>query len=72
MGEMRKTSPELCKKCKHNYGQISLQGHVYIGCRYVLNTTHSRGCKYGECDKFEKGKPKTEDDRKTPQPIRKN
>ena len=54
MGEMHKTSPAYCGKCKYSYGG----GYFNTICdRYlVLGIGNRRGCPVGWCDKFE---PKT-------------
>ena len=57
MGRIRKTSKELCLKCKHHSGGM---GKCLI-CNYYINTGKRRGCKIGECDKFEKGREKKDD-----------
>lgn len=52
MGKMRKTSKELCEKCKYHYGG----DNALICCDYFIRTGNRRNCVVGKCDKFEKGK----------------
>lgn len=51
LGELVKTCTELCSCC--NYG-TRMGGDSLIVCDYYLMTKKLRGCKSGECDKFEK------------------
>ena len=50
---MIKTSPELCSTCKYSW---TTSTENYIVCQYILIKHERRGCKLGECDKYEKGK----------------
>lgn len=54
MGQILKTNIHLCRKCKYSYGG---KGGTLICC-YYLRTFKRRGCKVGECDKFEEGENK--------------
>lgn len=49
MGEMIKTSSKVCRSCV--YGCRT--ANIYT-CDYLLMTNKRRGCKYGECDKYER------------------
>jgi hypothetical protein len=57
-GELVKTSNALCYLCKYN----AILSGTYVICDYFLITHNIRGCKCGECNKFEmltrKKKPK--------------
>lgn len=50
MGEMKKTSPEYCKKCIYSYSTTSIGTTV---CNYLNDTDKLRNCPVGWCDKFE-------------------
>ena len=50
---MHKTSDRLCKSCIYSK---NMQAGTLIVCDYFLMTNKMRGCKVGECDKYEKGK----------------
>lgn len=53
-GRMIKTSKELCESCIYSV----TFGANYSVCDYLEKTGKSRGCKAGECDKYEKRKGK--------------
>lgn len=50
-GELVTTSDALCSYCR--YG-LSMRGGGLRVCDYYLMTKKLRGCKCGECDKFER------------------
>lgn len=50
-GALFKTSVDICANCKHG---SSMSGGSYFTCDYYLNTGKMRGCRQGECDKFDK------------------
>ena len=55
MGEMQKTSIRLCKTCVYSR---TVCATMNMSCDYFLITGHRRGCKVGECDKYEKSETK--------------
>lgn len=55
MAEMKKTSMRLCKSCIYSRTTSATKN---MSCDYLLITGNRRGCKVGECDKYEKGKRK--------------
>lgn len=48
-GQMRKTSQKLCRTCRYS---ISTGGGLV--CGHLAKARRSRGCRVGECDKYEK------------------
>ena len=50
-GELVKTSTALCSCCVFS---SQTGGGSTIVCDYYLTTGIMRGCKYGECNKFER------------------
>lgn len=50
-GEMVSTTTALCSCCE--YGK-TIGGNALCICDYYLMTGKMRGCKVGECDKFQK------------------
>ena len=52
MAEMKKTSNNLCKGCIYSSTNSATSTVI---CNYILITGRRRGCKLGECDKYEKG-----------------
>jgi len=52
MAEMKKTSLKLCKSCIYSRTTTATAN---MACEYLLLTGKRRGCKVGECDKYEKG-----------------
>lgn len=54
LSELKKTSIELCKKCKYSkyFGNRGISNKKY--CDYLNMTGKSRACPVGYCDKFEK------------------
>ena len=55
MGKMIKVDPSVCVKCKYHTGGVN-DNRSYVCCYYYVLTGKRRGCKVGECDKFEEGK----------------
>ena len=53
MGEMIKTNKDICKSCKYS---CAINAGTMVVCDFFLVTGSRRGCKVGECDKYEKGK----------------
>lgn len=49
-GELVKTSDELCSYCKYSAYMMGCSLRV---CEYVIRKHEPRGCKIGECNKFE-------------------
>ena len=53
--EMKKTTDKLCRSCIYS---CASSASATVSCNYLLITGKRRGCKIGECDKYEKGKRK--------------
>lgn len=59
MAEMQKVNREICRSCIYS---STLTSNSHIACNYLLDTGKRRGCKVGECDKYEKGRRTKRDD----------
>jgi len=55
MAETKKTSLHFCKSCIYSTTMSATSTTI---CDYFMLTGNRRGCKVGECDKYEKGKRK--------------
>ena len=62
MAEMQKVNTEICRTCIYS---STLTSGSHVACNYFLDTGKRRGCKVGECDKYEKGRRTKRDDRFT-------